>query len=69
MLDVDEGVDGAAITVGGFSGVEIVGERSAFLLAPLGHLHCMMSTSATAIAKRSTMVAIFKVCTSHIEQI
>ena len=40
MLDVDEGVDGAAITVGGFSGVEIVGERSAFLLEPLCHLHC-----------------------------
>ena len=54
MLDVDEGVDGAAVTVGGFSGVEIVGERSTFLLAPLGHLHCtytMTSTSATAIAK------------------
>ena len=37
VLDVDEGVDGAAITVGGFSGVEIGGERSAFLLEPLGH--------------------------------
>ena len=35
MLGVDEGVDGAAVTVGGFSGGEFVGEWSSLLLLPL----------------------------------